>query len=264
MPAKGPTASKHLAAHRHVGGDREAVPADVEPLAEAVEHARRPPPGSAAPGSRSKTRTSPPMISSSGLGGEAGQDRRHPAAVGQAVGVGEGDDRRPRERHAAVARRAGARRRPRSPAACRGRRRSPRRGGSARAVVDDDDLGPGHVEALPVQRRRGTRPSNSGWLRCGMTMLIAGLIAGGVGIGSGGRVRRGRCGGRAGKPPASRRAPPRPRPSARRRRPGRRGRSAGRGGRRRPGATAATSGAGTAPPAAARPAGAGGSASPWP
>ena len=94
---------------------------------------------------------SPPSTCEPGVGGEAGEDCRQPVARHPAVGVGAGDDRRPRQAYAAVARRPGARAgllgQPHAGEA--GDRRVRQR---PRAVVDHDHLGPAHVEVLGEER----------------------------------------------------------------------------------------------------------------
>ena len=254
-----------LAPRRHVGGGREAVAADVEPLAEAVELVRRPRPCSAAPGVSITTRRSPPTSREVGFGSEARQDRLPPsrgrAGSRESVKATIGARGRAPRRGCAPGR---------GPAWPSGRQQRAGEGldhGArqlGRAVVDDDDLRPGHVGRSARAGQARHFASNSGWFRCGMTMLIAGLIAGGVGIGSGGRVGpvlRGQ-GGEAVAPVGARRPDRAP--------------VAGGGGRALPAGQPGDEGAADParerphpeqeqrPPAAARPAGAGGSASPWP
>ena len=107
-PAKPPTAAKTRAAHREVGRGGEVVAGDGQLLAEAVDEVEGL--GRVRPAGRLGEDPDGAAEHAAGrIGGEGGEDRREPAGLGDAVGVEEGEDLRPRQRDAAVARRARSR-----------------------------------------------------------------------------------------------------------------------------------------------------------
>ena len=96
------------AAHREVGGGGEVVAGDRQLLAEAVDEVEGL--GGVRPARRLGEDPDGAAEDAAGrIGGEGGEDRREPAGLGDAVGIEEGDDLRPRQGDAAVARRARSR-----------------------------------------------------------------------------------------------------------------------------------------------------------
>ena len=92
------------AAHREVRGGGEVVAGDGQLLAETVDEVE----GLGRVGAAGHLGEDPDRAAEDArtrIGGEGGEDRREPAGIGDAVGVEEGEDIRPRQRDAAVARR---------------------------------------------------------------------------------------------------------------------------------------------------------------